>query len=153
MDKSPKLRNMLKNDIGAFMCTWPPMLFAVLSVFLFLKAEVASNQHSNLELLYISIIIFLSISFCLWPFVLWWWRVINQTFKNGVELQAESSKMNLKFVIGLGVKYTFNYNGKNFEHIASLVSNTQMRNLANVPEVSIIFNPEKNISFIKNAYI
>jgi hypothetical protein len=153
MDNSPKLGNIVKNDTGAFMCTWPPIFFALLSVALFLKNGASSSQYTDIELFYISSIIFFSISFCLWPFVLWWRRVITQTFKDGIELQAASCKMKLRFVIGLGVKYTFTYNGKHYEHIASLVSNSKMRKLANEPEVSIVYNPEKNISFIKNAYL
>jgi len=135
------------------MCTIPTVLFAMLSVFLFVKSEIHKNQYSFYEISYLSIIVFLSISVCLWPFVIWWWYVISETFKKGVELNAKSKKMNLKFVLGLGIKYTFSYKGKEIEHIASLVANKKTRNIANETSISIIYNPKKKISFIKEAYI
>ncbi len=153
MNSSPQLKKIIKNDISAFMCTWPPVLFAALSVFLFVKSEVDKHQHSWLEILFTGIIIFTVISLCLWPFILWWWRVIYKTFKNGIEINAISTKMNLNFVLGIGIKYTFDYKGTKIEHIPSLVSNKKTRELANKKFILIIYNPEKNISFIKDAYI
>ena len=95
---------------------------------------------------------FLTVSLFLWPFVLWWWYVIHQTFKTGVELTAQSQKMNLKFVLGLGIEYTFEYQGNKIEHIASLVSNKNTKTLANNKLLTVIYNPKKNISFIKELY-
>ena len=104
------------------MCTVPPILFAIFFTFLFIKSEIHKDQYTFFETTYISISIFITLSLCLWPFVLWWWYSINQTFKNGIELIAKGKKMNLRLVLGLGVAYSFEYKGKNIEHIASLVS-------------------------------
>ncbi|MEJ2141334.1 MAG: hypothetical protein P8Y24_03090 [Gammaproteobacteria bacterium] len=127
MELNPKLSSAIKNDIGLFLCFWGPII-------------------------YISLIIVISISICLWPFIIWWWYQIIKTFKNGVTLDADSENMNLKYVIGLGLKYRFNYKGAEIEHIASLVSNKNMKRLTSEPVLSIVYNPDKNISFIRNVY-
>ncbi len=153
MKTSPKLKSIIKNDIGVFMCTVPPVLFAILSTFLFIKSEILKDQYTDVETIYLSIATFLILSFCLWPFVLWWWGVIHKSFKNGVELTAEVNKMNLKIVLGLGIEYTFEYEGNKIKHIASLVSNKKTRALAKEKTLPIIYNPKKGVSFVKAAYI
>ena len=153
MKTTPKLKSTIQNDIGVFMCSVPAILFAILATFLFIKSEILKDQYTNIETIYLSIATFLILSFCLWPFVLWWWSVIYKSFKNGVELTAESNEMNLKIVLGLGIEYTFEYQGKKIKHIASLVSNKKTRALAKEKSLSIIYNPKKDISFVKAAYI
>jgi hypothetical protein len=152
MEHNPKLISGIKNDIGIFLCLWGPISFSILSVFLFIKSTVNNEQYANYEIVYISLIIFISISLCLWPFILWWWYQIIKTFKHGVVLDADSENMNLKYVIGMGLKYKFNYNGAEIEHVASLVSNKKMKRISNEPVLSIVYNPNKNISFVRDVY-
>ncbi len=61
--------------------------------------------------------------------------------------------MNLKIVLGLGIEYTFEYEGNKIKHIASLVSNKKTRALAKEKTLPIIYNPKKGVSFVKAAYI
>ena len=153
MRVTPKIIDVIKNDIGVFMCTIPPILFAVLATFLFLKSEIHKDQYTLIETIYISAIIFTSLSVFLWPFVIWWWRNINNTFINGVEVIANGNKINSTYMLGLGVEYSFQYEGITIKHIASLVSNKKTKKIAKNKSFSIFYNPIKNISFIKDAYI
>lgn len=153
MKSVPTIKNIIKNDIGVFMCTIPPILFAALFTFLFVKNEIIKDQYNLLESTYISITIFLSLSLFLWPFVLWWWHSINQTFKTGIEIIASGKKMNSKIILGLGIEYSFEHNGNKIKHVASLVSNKKTKEIAKNESFKIMYNPEKNISFIKDAYI
>jgi len=150
---TPKIVITIKNDIGVFMCTIPPVLFALLSTFLFLKSELHKDQFTLIETIYISTIIFTSLSVFLWPFVIWWWRTINSTFVNGVEIIANGNKINSKYMLGLGIKYSFQYEGKTINHTASLVSNKNTKKIAKNKSFTVFYNPVKNISFIKDAYI
>ena len=152
MKISPQLKSIIKNDMGVFMCTFPPIFFAILFTFLFIKSEIHKDQYDLIETIYISITVFLTLSLFLWPFILWWWYVIRQTFKTGIELTTQSQKINFKFGLGLGIEYTFEYQGNKIEHIASLVSNKTTKKLANEESLTVIYNPKKNISFIKELY-
>ena len=134
------------------MCAFPPILFAALFTFLFINNEINKDQYGLVETTYISITVFLTVSLFLWPFILWWWYVIRQTFKTGIELTAQSQKMNFKLVLGLGIEYTFEHKGNKIKHIASLVSNKTTNKLANEKSLTVIYNPKKNISFIKELY-
>ncbi len=134
------------------MCVFPPILFAILFTFLFINNEIHKNQYNLVETIYISITVFLTVSLFLWPFILWWWYAIRQTFKTGIEVTAQSQKMNLKLVLGLGIEYTFEYQGNKIEHIVSLVSNKITKKLANEESLTVIYNPKRNISFIKELY-
>jgi len=152
MKISSQLKNIIKNDISVFMCVFPPILFAALFTFLFINNEIHKEQYNLVETTYISITVFLTVSLFLWPFILWWWYVIRQTFKTGIELTAQSQKMDLKLVLGLGIEYTFEHQGNKIKHIASLVSNKITKKLANEESLTVIYNPKKNISFIKELY-
>ena len=153
MRDTPQLKNIIKNDTGAFMCAWLPIVFAALSVVLFIYFESSRDNYSVLEIIYISPIIFLSLSVCLWPFILWWWHSIYITFKNGIVLEAKNTNKKIKHAFDLGVIYTFEHQGEKIEHIASLIPNSTTKEIATMQSLDIVFNPKKNISFIKNAYI
>ncbi len=153
MRQPPKLKNIIKNDTGAFMCAWLPILFATIAVGLFIYSESTRNNYTVLEIIYLSPIIFISLSVCLWPFILWWWYSIYITFKNGTILEATVSHNKIKHAFDLGVIYTFEYQGEKFEHIASLIPNKTTKKIAAMQSLDIVLNPKNNLSFIKNAYI
>jgi len=153
MRDTPKLNNIIKNDTGVFMCVWLPVVFAVVAVSSFIYFESNRTNHTTFEIIYLSPVIFTSLSLCLWPFVLWWWRSIHNTFKNGIELKAKNTNKIIKHAFDLGVIYTFEHEGETIEHIASLVPNTRTKEIAAMQSFSIVFNTNKNISFITNAYI
>lgn len=152
MKTTPKLTSIIKNDISIFMCTFPPILFSILIALLFLKSEINKDQYTLIETAYLSITILLVIPLCFWPFILWWVHVIKHTFKTGIEITAQSKKKKLKYVLGLGVEYCFEYQGKKIKHIASLVSNKTTKELASEESLKIIYNPKKGVSFIKELY-
>ena len=152
MNITPKLTSIIKNDISVFMCIFPPIIFSILITLLFLKSEINKDQYTLIETIYFSLTILLVIPLCFWPFILWWVYVIKHTFKTGVEISAQSKKMNLKYVLGLGIKYSFEYQGKKIKHIASLVSNKRTKELAGKESLKIIYNPKKDVSFIKELY-
>ena len=153
MTDRPKLITIIKNDIGVFICVFLPIVLAAVAVGSFIHFESNRNNYSSSEILYLSPVIFISLSLCLWPFVLWWWHSINTTFKNGIELRATNTNRIIKYALGVGVIYTFEHEGNKLQHIASLVPNKRTRAIASMPLFDIILNPEKNISFIKDAYI
>ena len=152
MKTTPKLTSIIKNDIGVFMCTFPPILFSLLITLLFLKSEINKDQYTLIETIYLSIITLLVIPLSFWPFILWWVHVIKHTFKTGVEISAQSKNMNLKYVLGLGIEYSFEYQGEKIKHTASLVSNKTTKKIANEESLNIIYNPKKGVSFIKELY-
>lgn len=152
MKTTPKLTSIIKNDISVFMCTFPPILFSLLITLLFLKSEINKDQYTLIETIYLSIITLLVIPLSFWPFILWWVHVIKHTFKTGVEISAQSKNMNLKYVLGLGIEYSFEYQGEKIKHIASLVSNKTTKKIANEESLNIIYNPKKGVSFIKELY-
>lgn len=134
------------------MCTFPPIIFSLLITLLFLKSEINKDQYTLIETIYLSITTLLVIPLSFWPFILWWVYVIKHTFKTGVEITAQSKKMNLKYVLGLGIEYSFEYQGKEIKHIASLVSNKTTKKSANEESLKIIYNSKKGVSFIKELY-
>ncbi len=153
MRKTPKLKSIIKNDTGAFMCAWLPVFFATIAVGLFIYSESTRDNYTVLEILYLSPIIFISLSACLWPFIIWWWYSIYIAFKNGTIIEATISHNKIKNSFDLGVIYTFEYQGKKFEHIASLIPNKTTKEIATMQSFDIVFNPVNNLSFIKNVYI
>lgn len=153
MKDKPKLNNIIKNDTGVFICVWLPILFGSLAVSSFIYFESDRNNYTIIEILYLSPVIFIGLSLCLWPFVLWWRWSISETFKNGVELEAINTNKRIKHAFDLGVVYQFEHNGNIIEHIASLVPNAKTKEIASMQSFNIVFNPKRNISFIKNAYI
>ena len=152
MKTTPKLTSIIKNDISIFMCIFPPIIFSILITFLFLKSEINKDQYTLIETTYLSFTILLAIPLCFWPFMLWWLHLIKHTFKTGIEITAQSKKMNLKYVLGLGIEYSFECQGKKIKHIASLVSNKRTNKLASEEYLKIIYNPQKGVSFIKELY-
>ena len=134
------------------MCTFPPIIFAIVIALLFLKSEINKDQYTLIETTYLIFTMLLVIPLCFWPFILWWVYVIKHTFKTGVEISAQSKKMNLKYVLGLGIEYSFEYQGEKIKHIASLVSNKTTKKLAGEESLKIIYNPKKGVSFIKELY-
>ncbi len=149
----PKLKNIVKNDTGAFMCVWLPIVLAIVAVGSFIYFESNRDNYSALEIIYISSIIFIGLSICLWPFILWWWYSIYITFKKGIVIEARNTHKIIKRAFDLGVIYTFEYQGKRYEHIASLIPNRTTKEIAAKESLNVIFNPKNNLSFIKNAYI
>ncbi|VAW66476.1 hypothetical protein MNBD_GAMMA08-1803 [hydrothermal vent metagenome] len=153
MKNTPDLKSIIKNDTGAFMCVYVPILFALVAVGSFIYFESGRDNYTVLEIIYYSPIIFTSLSVCLWPFILWWWYSINKTFKKGVELKANNTYKVIKRAFDLGVIYTFEYEGEKFEHVASFIPNSATKSIAEMQSLNIIFNPENNLSFIKDAYL
>lgn len=153
MREMPKLKNIVKNDTGAFMCAWLPIMFALVAVGSFIYFESNRDNYSALEMLYISPIIFIGLSICLWPFILWWWYSIYITFKKGMAVEARNTHKIIKRALDLGVIYTFEYQGKKYEHTASLIPNRTTKEIAAMESLNVIFNPKNNLSFIKNVYI
>ena len=152
MRKPPKLKNIIKNDTSVFMCAWVPIVFAWVATGAFIYFESNRNNYTALEIIYISPLILISISVCLWPFILWWWYTMDNTFKKGIELKAINTQKILKRAFDLGIIYKFEYQGKEFEHTASFVPNATTKKIAEMKSFIIIFNPENNLSFIKEAY-
>lgn len=153
MKESPKIHRIIKNDTSVFMCTVVPLLFGILFTVLFIKSEINKEQLTALEFIYYGIATFLAVPIVLLPFVLWWVFVIFKTFSNGVELTASSERMKMPLVIGLGIEYIFEYEGKKIKHVASLIRNKEMQVLAKEKTLAITYNPKKGISFVKAAYI
>ena len=153
MSNMPKLKSILKNDTGAFMCALGPVFLAIVATGSFIYFESNRDNYTTLEIIYISPIIFIGLSICLWPFILWWWYSINTTFKKGIVLEANNTHKKIKCAFDLGVIYTFEYQGKEFEHIASLIPNRTTKKIAVMQSLNIVFNPKNKLSFIKNAYI
>ena len=149
MNSLPKLKNIIKNDFGAFLCIWGPVLFATISLITFTINEYPFAELTMLELVasYISISL---ISLTLLPFVLWWYHIIKVTFKNGVEIEAIIYKKETGF--GLGIFYLFTFNGKRIEHVAALVPNQDTKKALKKDKVSVMYNAKKNVSFIKEIY-
>jgi len=153
MRDTPQLRNIIKNDTGAFICAWLPVVFSTVATSAFIYFESNRDNYSVLEIAYLAPVIFASLSISLWPFILWWWYSISTTFKNGIELDAINTNKTIKHAFDLSIIYSFEHQGVKIEHIASLVPNSTTKELANMQSLSIVFNPKNNISFIKNAYI
>ncbi len=153
MRDTPKLKSIIKNDTGAFMCAWLPVVFATVAAVSFTYFESNRDNYSALEIIYISPIIFIGLSICLWPFILWWWYSIYITFKNGIVLEAKNTNKKIKHAFDLGVIYTFEHQGKKIKHIASFIPNSTTKEIVTMQSLSIVFNPKNNLSFIKNAYI
>ena len=149
MNYLPELKDVIKNDFGAFLCIWGPVLFAIISLAIFTINEYPFDDLTKVELVAIYISISL-LSLTLLPFVLWWHHVIKITFKNGVELEAIIYKKETGF--GLGVFYLFTFKGKKIEHVAVLVPNQDVKKALRKDEVSIMYNAQKNVSFIKGIY-
>jgi len=153
MKKPPKLKSIIRNDTGVFMCIWIPIVFAFVAAGAFIYFESNRDNYTALEIITFSPLIFISLSVCLWPFILWWWYSIYSTFKNGIELNANNTQKIIKRAFDLGIVYNFNFQGKEFEHTASFVPNTATKKIADTKSLIIVFNPKNNLSFIKSAYV
>ncbi len=153
MKDTPRLKNIIKNDTGAFLCTWIPVVFAIAATSAFIYFESGKDNYSALEIAYTAPLVFFSLSICLWPFILWWWYSISTAFKNGIEIEAKNTNKTIRHAFDLSVIYAFEYQGVKIEHIASLIPNNTTTKISNMSSLSIVFNPENNISFLKNAYV
>lgn len=153
MNERPKIKYLINNEMGAFICVWLPIICAITAAGSFAYYESNRNNYSFFEILYLTPALLISLSLILWPIILLWWRTISSTFKNGIKLNAINTNKNIEHTYDLNITYKFEYNGKTIEHIASLVPNKRNKELAKMQSFEIAFNPNKNLSFIKNVYI
>lgn len=147
-----KFRQVLLTEASIFFLIAFPVFFLLFALLLFGVKNYPFDLLTMTELfdaflvLAFSIILFASIAY-------WWFSAIKRAFRLGCEVVANVKDTSESIIPLIGIQYTFDYQGKTYNHSADFLSRKRTRMLANKSEVIVIFDIEKKRSFIKGAYI
>jgi hypothetical protein len=152
---APSLKQLIKNDLAANICVSGPTILAIVAAPAFYFLSPTRTSYSEPAFILTSLMLFLALSVCLLPFVFWWWFRVKTVFVKGIHLNAVNTNDHsvLRHGFGLGISYSFEYDGKVIQGIATLVPNKTALDLASRQYLNIIYYPKYNLSLIEDVYI
>lgn len=149
----PKLSAILTRDWGSFLATFGIPLMASFAFVVYLIEIGTGKVPNNTIYDILSFILIIPLSGLVFmPAVLWWYYVIWRTFKNGKIVEAKIRKLDKKFLINIGVTYTYEEEGKEIERITDFVNTKKVKRILSMPNLSVVVDKNKNISFIKEIF-
>ncbi len=147
----PRLRDVIFNDWPVFLLVFGPVLFSVFAMVMYISQEYPFKGYLLYDIL-ITTISFIALSFCLWPFVIWWFLRIKNTFLCPIEIMGTVTSVWGLYGPYIGIYYEFTYNGEILKHSATLLSNKRTIKVAKEKNVTIFYNSKYGISFIKEVF-
>lgn len=150
----PKFIIVVTRDWGSFLAVFGPPIMASCTFLVYLSEIVSGKAIDRSIYDVLSFFALIPISSLLFlPAVLWWFYVIRRTFKKGGEVNADIKKVDKKFMLNIGVTYTFNMDGKEYEHISDFRNINNIRKILTNSQHTIAFDPKRNISFLKEVFL
>jgi len=151
--KYPSIKSVITTEWGAFLAVFgSPIMVLIVTVIVVINALLDSAVLLNQsDLLLILLVIPLS-SMVWWPAVLWWYLRIRKVYEKNLSAKGEITSIDKSFMVNIGVEYKY-YIGKSEEEgLLSLVNRKRVRDVLEVGNITIAYDPEKKVSFIKEIF-
>lgn len=126
------------------------------AAFIIYLTEIVSGKISDNTIfdIFIFLVMIPLSGLVLMPATLWWYSVIRRTFLNGKVQAVKIKKLDKKFIVNIGVTYSYSdENGKEIEKIADFVNTQRVRNILSSPQLTVVVDECRNSSFIREIFL
>ncbi len=151
--KPPSIRKLVTTDWGSFLAVFgAPIVVLVVMVLLIIASFTEADTTITLSDLFLMALLVPLSSMIWWPMVFWWYMKIRRVYRKNKTTEGAITDIDKSFLVTIGVKYRYSDNGNEKEGILSFLNVSRVRSLLDASNITVVYDPNSKISFIKEIF-